>query len=51
MGEKSALVLENLESCEKKLLEPESCNDGSVGYIKGSLKIKPYFKNNAEICI
>ena len=51
MGEKSTLVLENIELCEKKLLELESCNVGSVGYIKGSQIIKPYFKNNTELCI
>ena len=51
MGEKCTLVQENIEFCEKKVLELESGNDGSVGYIKGSLKIKPYFKNNTELCI
>ena len=51
MGEKSTLVQENIELCEKKLLELESCNDSSIGYVKGPLKIKPYFKNNAELCI
>ena len=51
IGEKSTLLQENIEVCEKKLLEIESCNDGSVGYIKGSQKIKPYFKNNTELCI
>ena len=51
MGEKSTLVQENIELCEKKLLELESCNVGSVGYVKISQKIKPYFKNNSELCI
>ena len=51
IGEESTLVQENIELCEKKLLELKSCNDGSIGYINGSLKIKPYFKNNAELCI
>ena len=49
MGEKSILVEENIELCEKILLEIKSCNDGSVGYIKGSQKIEPYFKGNAEL--
>ena len=49
VGQKSALVQENIELCEKILLEIKSCNDGSVGYIKGSQKIEPYFKGNAEL--
>ena len=51
MGEKSTIALENLELCEKKVLELKSCKDGSIGYIKGSQRIKPYFKNNTELCI
>ena len=30
MGEKSTLVQENIELCEKKVLELKSCNDGST---------------------
>ena len=51
LGEESILVQENIELCQNKLLELESCNDSSVGYIKGSQKIKPYFKNNVVLCI
>ena len=51
MGEKSTLVEENIELCKIKMLELKSCNDGSTGYIKGSLKIKPYFENNTELCV
>ena len=51
LGEKSILVQENIELCDKRLFELESCNDSSVGYIKGSQKIKPYFKNNVGLCI
>ena len=51
MGKKTTFVQENIELCEKKLWELESCNDGSVGYVKMSQKIKPYFKNNAELHI
>ena len=51
LGEERILVQENIELCQNKLLELESCNDGSVGYIKGSLKIQPYFKNNVVLCI
>ena len=51
IGEKSTLVKNNCELCDKKLLELESCNDGSIDCIKGSQKIKPYFKNNAELWI
>ena len=51
LGEESILVQENIELCHKRLLELESCNDGSVSYIKGSQKIKPYFKNNVGLCI
>ena len=51
LGEEIILVQENIELCHKRLLELESCNDGSVGYIKGSQKIKPYFKNNVGFCI
>ena len=51
LGEKSILVQENIELCNKRLLELESCNDSSISYIKGSQKIKPYFKNNVELCI
>ena len=51
VGKKSKSVLENIELCEKKLLEFDSCNNGSVGYVKRSQKIKPYFKGNAEVHI
>ena len=51
MGEKSTLVQENIELCCKRLFELKSCNDDSIGCVKGSQKIKPYFKNNAELCI
>ena len=51
MGKKTTLVEKNIELCDKKLLELESCNDGSVGYVKISQKIKPYFKGNAELHI
>ena len=51
IGQESTLVQENIELCEKKLLELKSCCNDGIGYINGSLKIKPYFKNNAELCI
>ena len=51
MGMKTTLVKENIELCEKKVLGLRSGNDGSVGYVKISQKIKPYFKNNTELCI
>ena len=51
MGKKTTLVQKNLELCENKFLELKSCNDGSVGYVKTSQKIKPYFKGNAELHI
>ena len=51
MGEESILVLKNIELCDKKLLELKSCSDGSIGYTKGSQKIKPYFKGNAVLHI
>ena len=51
MGEKTTLVQKNIELCSKKLLELKSCINGSVGYVKGSQKIKPYFKGNAELHI
>ena len=51
MGEESILVLKNIELCDKKLLELKSCNDGSVGYVKRSQIIKPYFKNNVKLHI
>ena len=51
MGKKTTLVQKNLELCKKKLMELKSCNDGSVGYVKISQKIKPYFKSNAELHI
>ena len=51
MGKKNTLVLENIELCHKRLLELKSCNDGSVGYVKMSQLIKPYFKGNAELHI
>ena len=50
-GKKTTLVQKNVELCHKKLLELESGTDGSIGYVKGSQKIKPYFKRNAEIYI
>ena len=51
LGEGSILVQENMELCNTRLFELESCNDGSIGYIKGSQKIQPYFKNNVGLCI
>ena len=51
MGKKTTLVEKNIELCEKKLLELKSCNDGSVGYVKISQKIKPYFKGNVDLHI
>ena len=51
MGEKTTLVKENIELCEKKLLGLRSGNESSVGYVKGSQKIKPYFNGNAELHI
>ena len=51
MGKKSILVQENIELCHKKFPELESCINGSVSYVKGSQKIKPYFKGNAELHI
>ena len=51
LGEGSILVQENIELCNTRLLELKSCNDSSVGYIKGSQIIKPYFKNNVVLCI
>ena len=51
MGKKTTLVQKNIELCDKKLLELKSCSDGSIGYTKGSQKIKPYFKGNAELYI
>ena len=50
-GEESELVKENSELCHERLLKLESCDDSSYGAITGSHKIKPYFKNNAELCI
>ena len=49
LGEESILVKENIELCQRRLLELESCDDSSLGYITGSQKIKPYFKNNVEL--
>ena len=51
MGKKTTFVQENIELCAKKSLELQSCNDGSVGYVKMSQKIKPYFKGNVELHI
>ena len=51
MGDRSTLLQENIELCTTKVLELQSCSNGSVGYIKGSQEIKPYFKNNAELCL
>ena len=51
MGEKTTLLQENLEVCGKKLLEYESCNDGSDGYVYMSQNIKPYFEKNHELLI
>ena len=51
LGEKSILVQENMELCNTRLFELESCNDGSIGYVKGSQRIQPYFKNNVGLCI
>ena len=51
VGKKSKSVLENIELCEKLILEFESSDEGSVGYVKISQKIEPYFKSNAELCI
>ena len=51
MGKKTTFVQKNIEMCQKKLLELNSCNDGSAGYVKISQKIKPYFKGNAEVNI
>ena len=51
MGEKTTLLQENLEVCGKKLLEYESCYDGSVGYVLMSQSIKPYFEKNHELNI
>ena len=51
MGEESILVLKNIELCHKMVLELDSCNNGSVGYVKISQIIKPYFNNNVELHI
>ena len=51
MGSKTTLVQRNIELMGKKLLELKYCSDGSIDYVKGSQKIKPYFKNNAELNI
>ena len=51
MGEESILVQKNIELCCMKLLELESCHDGSVSYVIISQKIKPYFKGNADLHI
>ena len=51
MGKKTALVQKNIELCQKRLVELKSCDDGSVGYVKISQKIKPYFKGNADLHI
>ena len=51
MGKKTTFVQKNIELCQKKLLELNSSNDGSVGYVKTLQKIKPYFKGNAEVHI
>ena len=51
MGSKTTLIQRNIELMGKKLLELKYCSDGSIDYVKGSQKIKPYFKNNAELNI
>ena len=51
IGEESILVQENIVLCHKRLLEFESCHDGSVRYIKASQEIKPYFEKNARITL
>ena len=51
IGKKTTLVQENIELCNKMLLELESCNNGSVNYVKKSQVVKPYFKNNVELHI
>ena len=51
MGKKTTLVQKNIELCDKKLLKLQSCNESSVGYVKMSQKIKPYFKGNVALHI
>ena len=51
MEKKSNLLQENIELCRKKFLEDGSCYDSSVGYVKGSQEIIPYFKGNVELHI
>ena len=51
IGQKSKLVKENIELCQKFILEFGSSDDVSADYTKLSQIIKPYFKNNAELCI
>ena len=41
--DKTTFVQRNIGLMEKKLLELGSCSDGSINYIMGSQKIKPYF--------
>ena len=50
-GKHSTLVLDNIELCDKLILKFDSCDDISSDYTKLSQIIKPYFKNNAELCI
>ena len=51
MEKKSSLVLINLGLCHKRLLELEACTEGSDSYMRGAVKIKPYYKINSELCI
>ena len=51
MGKKSTLIQKNIELSDIKALQPYSSHDGSIGYVKLSKIIKPYFKGNAELHI
>ena len=51
MGKKSKLVQKNIELSDIKALQPYSSHDGTIGYVKLSKIIKPYFKGNAELNI
>ena len=49
IGEKDVLVQRNIVLCRRMWLpELESCNDGSIVYLKALEKVIPYFKNNVD---
>ena len=49
MDEKDVIVQRNIVLCRRMWLPVlESCNDGSIVYLKALEKVIPYFKNNVE---